>query len=61
VLGRISEESLHKALGLWGWQFFLRPLSLILIAMIIFTIAFAVWKQSRQAKRMRQPQLSAAQ
>ena len=45
VLGRISEESLHKALGLWGWQFFLRPLSLILIALIVFTIAFAVWKQ----------------
>jgi len=60
VLGRISEESLHKALGLWGWQFFLRPLSLILIALIVFTIAFAVWKQSRQTKRV-SPQLSAAQ
>jgi putative tricarboxylic transport membrane protein len=59
VLGRVSEESLHKALGLWGWQFFLRPLSLILIALIVFTIAFAVYKQSRRPKPA--PQLSAAQ
>ena len=34
VLGRIAEESLHKALGLWGWQFFTRPLSLVLIGLI---------------------------
>jgi putative tricarboxylic transport membrane protein len=44
VLGRISEESLHKALGLWGWQFFTRPLSLILIGLIVATIAFAVYR-----------------
>jgi putative tricarboxylic transport membrane protein len=59
VLGRVSEESLHKALGLWGWHFFLRPLSLILIALIVFTVAFAVYKQSRRPKPA--PQLSAAQ
>jgi hypothetical protein len=28
VLGKIAEESLHKALGLWGTSFFTRPLSL---------------------------------
>jgi TctA family transporter len=59
VLGRVSEESLHKALGLWGWQFFLRPLSLILIGLIVVTIAFAVYKNLRPPKSL--PQLSAAQ
>ncbi len=59
VLGRVSEESLHKALGLWGWQFFLRPLSLVLIGLIIATIAFAIYKNTRPAKPA--PQLSAAQ
>jgi putative tricarboxylic transport membrane protein len=44
VLGRISEESLHKALGLWGWQFFTRPLSLVLIGLIVATIAFAIYR-----------------
>ncbi len=59
VLGRISEESLHKALGLWGWQFFFRPLSLVLIALILATIAFAVYKNLQQSKTV--TQLSAAQ
>src|SRR5215204_5725506 len=49
VLGRVSEESLHKALGLWGWQFFLRPLSLVLIAMILATIIFAVYRGQKPA------------
>lgn len=44
VLGSISEESLHKALGLWGLEFFIRPLSLVLIALIIGTIAMAVYR-----------------
>lgn len=43
VLGKIAEESLHKALGLWGMSFFWRPLSLVLIAMICATIAYAVY------------------
>jgi putative tricarboxylic transport membrane protein len=59
VLGRVSEESLHKALGLWGWQFFLRPLSLILIGLIVVTIAFAVYKNLRPSKDL--SQLSVAQ
>jgi TctA family transporter len=59
VLGRVSEESLHKALGLWGWQFFLRPLSLILVGLIIITIAFAVYKNTRPSKNL--SQLSVAQ
>ncbi len=59
VLGRVSEESLHKALGLWGWQFFFRPLSLILVGLIVITIAFAVYKNIRPGKTI--PQMSIAQ
>jgi TctA family transporter len=47
VLGRISEESLHKALGLWGLSFFWRPLSLVLIGIIVATVAFAVYRNVR--------------
>jgi TctA family transporter len=60
VLGRVSEESLHKALGLWGWHFFFRPLSLVLIGLIVATIAFAIYKQTRRPKPV-PPQLSVAQ
>ena len=35
VLGKIAEESLHKALELWGLGFFTRPLSLVLIGLIV--------------------------
>lgn len=44
VLGRIAEESLHKALNLWGLEFFLRPLSLVLIGLILATIGWAIYK-----------------
>ena len=44
VLGSIAEESLHKAWALWGWDFFIRPLSLVLMTLIISTIAFAAWR-----------------
>ncbi len=47
VLGKIAEESLHKALGLWGMSFFTRPLSLVLIGLIVATIAFAVYTNVR--------------
>jgi putative tricarboxylic transport membrane protein len=47
VLGKIGEESLHKALELWGMSFFTRPLSLVLIGLIVLTIAYAVYRNVR--------------
>jgi putative tricarboxylic transport membrane protein len=44
VLGKIAEESLHKALELWGLNFFTRPLSLVLIALIVGTVALAIYR-----------------
>jgi TctA family transporter len=48
VLGGIAEKSLHKALALWGLEFFLRPLSLVLIGLIVATIAWAVYTGRRR-------------
>ncbi len=50
VLGKIAEDSLHKALELWGTGFFLRPLSLVLMTMIIVTIAYAMWREVSDAR-----------
>ena len=52
VLGKISEESLHKALDLWGLQFFTRPLSIVLIAIIVITIAYATWSSVRSSRKL---------
>jgi putative tricarboxylic transport membrane protein len=52
VLGKIAEESLHKALGLWGMSFFTRPLSLVLIGLICATIALAVYTNVRGKSAM---------
>jgi TctA family transporter len=52
VLGPIAEESLHKALALWGLGFFLRPLSLVLIALIVLTIGWAVYTGRRQTEEV---------
>ena len=43
-------ELLHKALGLWGLSFFTRPLSLVLIGLIVLTIAFAVYKNLKPTR-----------
>ena len=58
VLGRIAEESLHKALDLWGMSFFTRPLSLVLIGMICATVAFAIYR-SRKPSAFDSSQVSA--
>lgn len=47
VLGGRAEASLDQALQLWGFGFFLRPLSLVLIAMIVALIAVAVIRGRR--------------
>jgi hypothetical protein len=47
VLGGIAEQSLHKALALWGMGFFLRPLSLVLIALIALTVGWAIYRARR--------------
>lgn len=52
VLGKIAEESLHKALGLWGTSFFTRPLSLVLIALILATIGLALYNNLRGKNAM---------
>lgn len=58
VLGRIAEESLHKALDLWGMAFFLRPLSLVLIGLICLTVAVAIYR-SRKPSALDNLQVSA--
>lgn len=44
ILGKIAEDSLLKALAIYGYGFFTRPISLVLIAMIIASLAFYFWK-----------------
>ena len=50
ILGKIAEDSLQKALALFGANFFLRPISLILIALIIGSIGFYLWRQRHPNK-----------
>lgn len=52
VLGKIAEESLNKALALWGLNFFVRPLSLVLIGLIVLTIGYAIYKARKPAKKL---------
>lgn len=45
VLGSIAEVSLHQALGIWGPSFFLRPVSLVLEALILSSAGFYWWRR----------------
>ncbi len=49
VLGPIAEQSLHKALALWGPAFMLRPISLILIAIIVDTLGLTLYRRRNGA------------
>jgi len=44
ILGGNAEGSLHQALQLWGYSFFLRPMSLVLIAMIVGLLGYALYR-----------------
>jgi putative tricarboxylic transport membrane protein len=44
ILGKIAEDSLLKALAIFGYEFFLRPISLVLITMIIGSVVFYFWR-----------------
>ena len=57
VLGGIAEKSLHQALALWGLEFFLRPLSLVLIALIVLTIGYAVYQGRKSNGAMTEARL----
>jgi len=50
VLGSKAEESLNQALQLWGYGFFLRPLSLVLIGMIVVLMSYAVYRNMRPSR-----------
>jgi TctA family transporter len=45
ALGGIAEVSLFQALAIWGGSFFLRPVSLVLMAMIALSIMFYLWRR----------------
>ena len=47
ILGKIAEDSLQKAIGIYGVGFFWRPISLILIALIVGSVGFYVWRLRR--------------
>ena len=47
ILGKIAEDSLQKAIGLGGLSFFLRPISLVLIALIFASIGLYVWRSRK--------------
>jgi TctA family transporter len=44
ILGKIAEDSLLKALAIFGYGFFARPISLFLIALIVASIIFYFWR-----------------
>jgi hypothetical protein len=48
ILGKVAEDALIKALAIWGYGFFLRPISLMLIAMIIGSIGYYVYRQRNE-------------
>lgn len=47
ILGGTAEGALNQALQIWGGWFFLRPMSLVLIGMIVALLVYAIWRNTR--------------
>jgi len=50
ILGSEAEQSLNLALQLWGLLFFLRPLSLAIVALIVGLMIYAVYRNLRHGR-----------
>lgn len=48
ILGPAAEDALIKSIGIWGWDFFMRPVSLILMVLLLVGAASLM----RQLKRL---------
>ena len=55
VLGAVAENSLHKALNIWGPTFFLRPLSLVFIAIILASVGFYIYRSIKTQRAKATP------
>jgi putative tricarboxylic transport membrane protein len=51
VLGSEAEQSLNLALQLWGGLFFLRPVSLAIIATIFLLMGYAIYRNMRPTEK----------
>jgi putative tricarboxylic transport membrane protein len=51
ILGSTAEQSFHKALALWGPAFLLRPVSIVLMALIAASIGFYAYSRRRRLAR----------
>lgn len=50
ILGAMAEISLNQSLAIWGPAAFLRPISLLLEALIVLNIAYYFWHQARRTE-----------
>ena len=50
VLGKLSENYLHLSINLYGIYFLLRPLTLCLIAIIVATIVYQLYRRRRMER-----------
>jgi len=53
ILGERAEDYLHKSLGVWGFSFLKRPVVIILLVMVIFSLSFTIWKSYKDQKENR--------
>lgn len=48
VLGRITEKNLLLAMKLYGWSMFHRPLTLVMLVLILFTFSYPIYQSVRR-------------
>ncbi|GAB6173985.1 tripartite tricarboxylate transporter permease [Paradesulfitobacterium aromaticivorans] len=51
VLGKITEQNLNLSVRLYGWDFITRPITLVILLIIIFSLIYPWIKKKRQQSR----------
>lgn len=54
ILGPIAEDSFHKAMSLWGPSFLLRPGAMIMIALIVLSVGFYIFRTIKINKKKKE-------
>ena len=54
ILGPLAEDYLHKSIGVYGITFLMRPIVLVLLAMVVLSLGYSLWQTLKGKKKKKE-------
>lgn len=58
ILGPLAEDYLHKSIGVYGIGFLMRPIVLVLLAMVVLSLGYSLWQTFKGKKKSKEGDLA---